>query len=63
MTEQEYINATNKAKISAALEILRSVDSEINSCLFDIELRANRRKLISLEEVALFKVGQLEESK
>ena len=63
MTEQEYINATNKAKISAALEILRSVDSEINSGLFDIELRATRRKLISLEEVALFKVGQLEESK
>lgn len=48
MTEQEYINATNLAKISAALTILKTVD-HLDVHDFGVDLLKARIKIKDIE--------------
>ena len=61
MTEQEYINATNRVKVSAALTILRDVLVTDGSGIDEREFAFIKLKLRNIEE-DLFAIVDIKEA-
>jgi len=60
MTEQEYINATNRVKVSAALTLLRDVLVMKDSVLYTSEFAEVKSELVRIEQ-ALWSTFSLKE--